>query len=545
MLDHVHESDEEYHSFSGNEPEDGEDDLDDEVADQPPAHPVQSMQAAFEESILESTEDAESTESSTKPDAESRRQKLLEQKYYDDSWTTRWKQKPGAQYHPLLKLMAQIVFGMHLLQQQQAKSDAEVVKILQTHVDEVDSFLEKTSEDFDLAIKDVEERVRFLKLPMTHLDVFDIMLDDKKFRTQLIDGNDKIEKIIDRSAKAMNAALLDVRRGKQATEELKVYLSQVRRGWPRDNRDLAAIYGAMRGNEEGWMKCLRDLKMKGNKLSEALVQLGTTIGEMSKLAAAASRRNKPSSRHGSVSSTGSLGGSVGPRSKFARDPPKSRFAPAAVDKPLPKEPDTVGPAVRATVLRSQPATRDHAIPFEQRFERPRRQPPTPTSPRSLAPETSSPRTTSPLPKRPATAGQMAPRDARTNHIRSETAELADFFRGGGGPLSSNPPDEVTTFASRPGSRGAEKTLARSTSRGADQALSRSRSRGAESALDQSKERDQNDSVGGQATGGAERSLSRSQSRDAKGTLSPPHSPTLRKDSVARYVCLPLYYGAFH
>ncbi|KAK0887961.1 hypothetical protein LTR02_016741, partial [Friedmanniomyces endolithicus] len=238
-LANVSESDEEYHSLSAHELDHG-DDRDAESVAEPPVHPMPSLQGAFEESIMESTEEDESSLSG-QLDAETRRQKLLEARQYDDSWTTRWKQKPGARHHPLLKLMAQIVFGMHLLQQGQAKSDEAVVKILQTHVNEVDTFLERTSEDFDLAIADIEERIRHLKLPMEHLEVFNAMLDDKKFRTQLLNGNDNIEKIIDRTAKAMNAALMDVRKGLQAAHELGKYLDSIKESWPRESNGIAEV----------------------------------------------------------------------------------------------------------------------------------------------------------------------------------------------------------------------------------------------------------------------------------------------------------------
>ncbi|GAB7357464.1 hypothetical protein MBLNU459_g0005t3 [Dothideomycetes sp. NU459] len=292
------DDDDDFHSLSHHEPEhDGDDELDSVASDDlPPVHPVPALQHAFEESIVDATEDALNDRPAAtllnRPTAESRRQDLLERDHYDYSWNSRWKQKPSASFHPLLKLMAQIIFGMHLLQNHQAKSDAEVVKILQAHVDEIDAFLEKTTEDFDLATKDIEERITFLRLPMTHIEVFDIMLDDKKFRTQLVEGNDKIEQIIERTAKAMNAAKYDVDKGITAVQELAKYLDGVQINWPQDDVDQAAIFVAMRGNEEGWLGCLHELQMKANSLGVALVQLGTVIGEMSKLAAVASRRNK-------------------------------------------------------------------------------------------------------------------------------------------------------------------------------------------------------------------------------------------------------------
>ena len=258
-----------------------------------PIHPVSALQQAFEESIVEAAEDVQyetTPRSATHPSAESRRKALLAQITYDDSWNTRWKQKPSAQCHPLAKLIAQIIFGMHLLHNHQARSDAEVVKILQAHVDDIDGFLEKTTDDFDLAINDIEERLVFLQLPMTHVDVFNIMLEDWTFRTQLVEGNDKIELIIERTAKAMNAALSDVQQGIDAIQELARYLDKVGHDWPEDYSELPAILTAMRGNQEGWLCCFRELQMSGNRLAVVLVQLGTTIGEMSRLAAAASRR---------------------------------------------------------------------------------------------------------------------------------------------------------------------------------------------------------------------------------------------------------------
>ena len=285
-------SNDDYDLYDAHEEEDEyNDDISSLHAEQPPIHPVPSMQAAFEESISEASE-TKREDGDPKTNAEFRRKELLDQEEFDDSWTTRWKQSKSAQCHPLLKLMAQIIFGMHLLHQEQAKSAPEVVNILQVHVDDIDGFLEKTTEDFDLAIHDIEERVSYLRLPMTHVEVFDIMLDDKKFRTQLIEGNEKIENIIARSAKAMNAALLDVQKGLNANQELAWYLDTVRDDWPRQSSEQTAIYVAMQGNEEGWKQCMTDLQMKGKRLGSALVKLGTVVGEMSRLAAAASRRDK-------------------------------------------------------------------------------------------------------------------------------------------------------------------------------------------------------------------------------------------------------------
>jgi hypothetical protein len=261
--------------------------------DQPPVHPVAFMQGAFEESIFESTDQNASLETESRQDKADpmvRRQRILDRDERDTTNTSRWKQRPEAKFHPLWKLVAQITFGMHLLQQQLAKSDEEVVKILQTHVDEIDSFLEKTNDDFDLAIKDINERIRYLKLPLEHIDVFDVMLDDRQFRTSIIDGNEKIEKIVKRTSRAMNDALFDITKGLEATAELKKYLDAIGHEWTLGNEELASTYDVMQANVEGWLRAFSDLQMKGNSLGVTMVQLGSIVGEMSKRAGIASRR---------------------------------------------------------------------------------------------------------------------------------------------------------------------------------------------------------------------------------------------------------------
>ncbi|KAK3671441.1 hypothetical protein LTR78_008719 [Recurvomyces mirabilis] len=417
---------------------------------QPPVHPLPSMQGAFEESIVESTAADETVLPSSGADAEARRQDLLEARQYDDSCNSRWKQRATARYHPLLKLMAQIVFGMHLLQEEQAKSDGEVVKILQTHVNEVDSFLERTSEDFGLAITDIEERIGHLRLPLEHVEVFNSMLEDKDFRTQLLEGNAKIEKIIDRTAKAMNGALADVQHGIQATQELGKYLHESQDRWPMSNASVADVHGAMGGNQQGWLKFLQELQAKGKKLGTSLVQLATLIGEMSRLAAAASRRSIPARRNASPTrstrSTRSLPVTSSQlRSRFTNSqPPPMPQNTAILNKPLPQA----------------PGMKSHPVPFAQRYEQPR-QSPAPSVAPSGRRIVSMPQQA--IPPRPKTAG--APRDAR--QTEGSTADLADFLkrsnplgsnpnplRSNPNPLRSNPPGQGISPAPRDMSRGA-------------------------------------------------------------------------------------------
>ena len=274
-------------------------DSDDEMDEKPPVHPVPTMQGAFEESMAETLNGANELDPPDRystADSVSRRKMLLEQAEYERTVAGRWKQKPGEKFHPLWKLVAQISFGMHLLQQRLAKSDEEVIRILQTHVDDVDGFLERTTEDFDLAQGDINERIRYLRLPLEHGDVFDGMLNDRSFRIAIVEGNEKIEHIIDRTAAAMTDALKDVQKGLDATRELAKYLTRVDKRWDDRTEEQDSVHAAMIGNTEGWTRAFLTLQSKGNTLRKALVELGGIVAEMQKRAGAASRKNIASDR---------------------------------------------------------------------------------------------------------------------------------------------------------------------------------------------------------------------------------------------------------
>ncbi|KAM3421951.1 hypothetical protein BST61_g2328 [Cercospora zeina] len=399
----------------------------------PPVHPCPQLQDAFEESIVEATHPPIESDPDPDTDAEMRRKKLLEAEREEDCPVVRWKQHPDAQYHPFVKLIAQLTFGMHLLQESQAKSNEEVVKILQGHVNDVDMFLERTAEDFDLAIRDIEERIRYLKLPMQHMDVFEVMLDEKKFRTDLLNGNEKIERIIVRTAKVMNAAMHDIHNGIKSTKELSTYLARIEQRPGTDNPDIAEVFAAMRGNEQGWMSYLRDLRTKGDNLRNSLVILETVIAEIAKHAAAASRRNKSQGRQ--VSAGTQVSATIPPlRSRFTRasttvtSRASVRQSDVWLDKPLPREPSS-GHALKQAAI-----AKPHPVPLSTRFEQPRQAVPTP--PRASAQDVVRPRTSSGLSAR-----------GPTIKTTESTRELANFIRDCG-PLRSNPPDAPGRSRSR-------------------------------------------------------------------------------------------------
>ena len=253
----------------------------------PPSHPVPQLQKPFEESMMESLTDDSAEDIPT--DAIIRRTMLVEAPTYERVVAGRWKQKSGEKYHPLWKLVAQLTFGMHLLSQSMAISEEEVMRILQSHVDDIDSFLERTTEDFDLAQSDICERIRCLKLPLAHGDVFDRMLEDRAFRASILDGNEKIDHVVGRTKKATEDALKDVQKGFDATNVMEKYLSKLSSTWKRASPEHEAVLVAMLGNVEGWRRTFLELHLQGNKVAGSLKKLAEVVSEMQYRAATVSR----------------------------------------------------------------------------------------------------------------------------------------------------------------------------------------------------------------------------------------------------------------
>lgn len=194
-------------------------------------------------------------------------------------------------YHPLWKLISQISFGVHLLAKGLAKSETEVMKILQGHVDELDEFVERTKEDFSLIQLDVRIRIRYLKLPLDNLDVFDEMLEDRTFRASIIDYNEKIEFAIERFAAAVNDSLKDIHKGTESIGALWHYVGQLAKERTPASSNLNVIYEAMIRNVNGWNIAFLKLHKRGTALASALSQLGIAVTEMQRRVGVASRKD--------------------------------------------------------------------------------------------------------------------------------------------------------------------------------------------------------------------------------------------------------------
>ena len=254
------------------------------------------MRAPFQESIVEAMDpDARIRQTL---DAATRRLQLLElDKPNEEDYASRWRRKPGAKHHPLWKLIAQISFGIHLLHKEIAKSEEEVIRILQTHVDEIDGFLEDVGADFDLAMRDIDERLRLLLLPLEHGRTFSRMLRDRDFRQSIIEGNDIIERICSRTKLAMEKSLDDVEKGLEATSELAKFLEKLGADWAGRDEDMQAVYEAMRGNAQGWTCAFGDVLKKGEKLKKMIRRLERIVSEVERQAGIASRRKSVGEPH--------------------------------------------------------------------------------------------------------------------------------------------------------------------------------------------------------------------------------------------------------
>jgi len=261
-----------------------------------PRHPIESMQAAFAESLAE----VNSGTLHLKPklrtaDATARRDRLLDEAKSDGPPAALWRLRPGQQCHELRKLVAQISFGVYLLMKSMANSNVQVVSILQGHIDEVDEFLEVTMEDVALATKDLTERLELLKLPMDNMAVFESMLEDRAFRLQIVEGNVQIEHIVSRTTTSLVQSVRDIAEGLRSTNEFAGFLAESVDGpWRQTRPDVIQIFEAMRSNTEGWANAFTDLQAKASALDALMVKLNAMVAEMDKRAGEVSRRTRAS-----------------------------------------------------------------------------------------------------------------------------------------------------------------------------------------------------------------------------------------------------------
>ncbi|KAF2263553.1 hypothetical protein CC78DRAFT_273281 [Lojkania enalia] len=300
-----------------------------------PVHPLPSMQAPFEESMLDATGETGFVAFPNPNKNIDMRQQLLckESEVSELEWNLtyncHWRNHPKGKFHPLLKTVTQIAFGIHLLHQHLEKSVADVADILLKHVNELDSFLQRANEDIEGSLRDMLFRRKCLRVPMEHVNEFDRLLDDRTYRAQLLDGNVTIERTINRMSELVNDYLIDMSTFRDANHELDIYLAHIGDAWADQNDDVSRIYSAMCGNTAGWSQFLQSLVAKAEKLGVVLVQVSSYCNEIEKRCGAASRRSLIASRSSSRTSNSRDGG------RSFRNP--------ANNKPLPNVPSERSP----------------------------------------------------------------------------------------------------------------------------------------------------------------------------------------------------------
>ncbi|KAJ5350871.1 hypothetical protein N7541_008598 [Penicillium brevicompactum] len=293
-----------------------------------PSHPIPQLQGPFEESIVE-TDDPENDRVVT-IDAQTRRRDLLENDQYERLCGRRWRQRESEKYHPFWKLISQMIFGVHLLAKGLARSETSVMKILQNHVNELDGFLERTTEDLLIVRLDVRTRIQYLSLPLGNLDVFDEMLVDRSFRLSIVAYNDQIEHSIDRFTLAITDALKDLQKAKEAMGALWFFFKELSEGGCFASDSLKAFYQAMMDNMEGWIVAISKLRRQGTALQKALSQLGLATTEMQRRVGVASRKD--------VRSFIKQSNKIASRNKSIKQKLFERRSSTIPEKPLPRDP---------------------------------------------------------------------------------------------------------------------------------------------------------------------------------------------------------------
>lgn len=253
-------------------------------------HPIPLMQDAFNESLVEATQGV------NKPklreyDAKARRERLISQAKADEVLGMRWRYRPGQTQHELTKLTAQISFGMYLLLRGLANSDDQVVTIIQGHIDEIDEFLEIALEDFRQASADLSERIKHLRLPLEHIEIFEKILEDRSYRSELLRNNQIIEHILERTTVMLGQYEKDMREGLRSTKAFANFLNEEMGSEGMTKRpEVAEIYDAMRGNTNGWHNAFIELDEHAQKLNGLITELTVMVGEMQMKAGEVSRR---------------------------------------------------------------------------------------------------------------------------------------------------------------------------------------------------------------------------------------------------------------
>lgn len=246
-----------------------------------PVHPISSFQPAFEESIEENTFNPDARPYIRQLDGKARRELLLSQPRDDKPFDSTWRYRPGLQYHELIKLIAQIAFGVGLMFFGVANDTTTVVNILQQHIDDMDEFLEVSVEDQCLAIDDLMKRANYLKLLMGNMPAFEEFLEEEEFCQQILEGNEKLVLVLDRNAAAVRQWDDDIETGLKACGAFAKWLYENEEGeWRKGRADIADVFDAMKGNTQGWIKAFEDMNLRSGEANALVLDIMSMVGDI-------------------------------------------------------------------------------------------------------------------------------------------------------------------------------------------------------------------------------------------------------------------------
>ncbi|RCI07989.1 hypothetical protein L249_7837 [Ophiocordyceps polyrhachis-furcata BCC 54312] len=262
-----------------------------------PVHPIDSLQVAFTESLDEVTTGSIAAKPKlTRLDAQARRQELLSQAKDAPPPDLLWRYRTGQTQHELFKLLAQISFGVYLLLDGMANSNAQVMTILQSHIDDVDEYLQVTLQDISEATTDLNSRLDQLKTQLSSVDSFEKLLENRNFRRQILEANEKTDHDLCRTGVAMRQWDDDVAAGLKSITAFTTWLGRqdddddAPAAWRSQRADAAEVFDTMKGNAEGWLLAFEDVHRRADEVSSLVGRLTTVIAEMEKKAGEVSRR---------------------------------------------------------------------------------------------------------------------------------------------------------------------------------------------------------------------------------------------------------------
>jgi hypothetical protein len=276
-----------------------------------------SMQAAFDESIHDSNvrlvdNRASSDDEDDAASGEDPLDRLIARRFLANAYDPSGSTPQMGKHHPLLKLVAQIIFGLQLLCHKQARSAAEAIRILENHVRSIDHYLHRTREDVVRANAIASKRIPHFQRELLQLSVSvktAAVNDSDQTQKEMLEWETKIRDIVRKTTAFKNTISSDLDTCEDVLMQLRDYLDSVMSSeaakWlfppasaTRGSGDLSPdsdklqrkmddnpeepdvplahiveVFTGMRTNEEGWLRASHEFAGKLVPLEYHIQQL--------------------------------------------------------------------------------------------------------------------------------------------------------------------------------------------------------------------------------------------------------------------------------